>query len=102
MPGYECVGYTPKPKAILPSYLLLVLLMTEVLKSTAEPLPLNPLFTRGRFAEHEGFFFGCCCCFQQSPKLDTVISCLPAKHVDDQHVAQRQHGLDRCCGFTNQ
>lgn len=44
-------------KVMLPSYLLRVLLVTEVLKSTAELLPLNPLFTRGRFAEHEVFSF---------------------------------------------
>lgn len=38
----------------LPSYLLLVPLVIEVLKSAAELLPLNPLFTQGRFAEQGG------------------------------------------------
>lgn len=48
-------------KVTLPSYLLLVLLVIEVLKSAAELLPLNPLFTQGRFAKQGGV-----CVFSQA------------------------------------
>lgn len=48
-------------KVMLPSYLLLVLLVIEVLKSAAELFPLNPFFTQERFAEHGG-----CAVFSQA------------------------------------